>query len=148
MKLFYRDRIGTSNCYNTVGSTKVFGNPPPNLYYSRASFTREKLRLYEGESTIAIFIWLQRTITDFLSIIDSDHTSVTQRPLPSRNGFIPHTVLRRSPCERIASHTNSAPILITTYPILLPFRYTRYSSVRRERNLYLWINNGTLHILA
>ena len=34
VKLFHRYRIGTSNCYITVGSTKVFGNPPPNLYYS------------------------------------------------------------------------------------------------------------------
>ena len=32
VKWFHRYRIGTSNCYNTVGSTKVFGNPP-NLYY-------------------------------------------------------------------------------------------------------------------
>ena len=29
VKWFHRYRIGTSNCYNTVGSTKVFGNPPP-----------------------------------------------------------------------------------------------------------------------
>ena len=29
VKLFHRYRIGTSNCYITVGSTKVFGNPPP-----------------------------------------------------------------------------------------------------------------------
>ena len=32
VKLFHRYRIETSNCYNTVGSTKVFGNPPPPTY--------------------------------------------------------------------------------------------------------------------
>ena len=37
VKLFHRYRIGTSNFYITVRSTKVFGNPPPpNLYYSYA----------------------------------------------------------------------------------------------------------------
>ena len=41
VKLFHRYRIGTSNCYITVGSTKVFGNPPPNLYYLRVFQTHQ-----------------------------------------------------------------------------------------------------------